>query len=214
MGQKTHPIGFRLGVSQDWQSKWFNEKHYSEYLLEDEKIRNTVKKEYFHAGISKIKIERSGNRVNVIIVTGRPGILIGKKGAEINNIKNIIKSVVSPEREIVISIEEVRTPELDAQLTAEFIAGRIEKRASYKRTMKRSIQFGLKKGALGVKIMVGGRINGAEIARSEWYREGRVPLQTLRARVDYGFAVAHTKYGVLGVKVWIFIKENSLVKSA
>ncbi len=214
MGQKTHPIGFRLGVSRDWQSKWFNEKHYSEYLLEDEKIRNVIKKEYFHAGISKVKIERSGNRINVIIVTGRPGILIGKKGSEIVNIKNFVKSVVSPEREIVINIEEVRTPELDAQLTAEFIAGRIEKRASYKRTMKRSIQFALKKGALGVKTMVGGRINGAEIARSEWYREGRVPLQTLRARVDYGFAIAHTKYGVLGVKVWIFIKENSLVKSA
>jgi small subunit ribosomal protein S3 len=214
MGQKTHPIGFRLGVSQDWQSKWFNEKHYSEYLLEDEKIRNTVKKAYFHAGISKVKIERSGNRLNVIIVTGRPGILIGKKGSEINNIKSLVKSVVSPERDIVISIEEVRTPELDAQLTAEFIAGRIEKRASYKRTMKRSIQFALKKGALGVKTMVGGRINGAEIARSEWYREGRVPLQTLRAHVDYGFAIAHTKYGVLGVKVWIFTKENSPVKSA
>ncbi|BBJ27226.1 MAG: 30S ribosomal protein S3 [Mesoaciditoga sp.] len=214
MGQKTHPIGFRLGISHDWQAKWFSEKHYSEYLLEDEAIRKKVKKEYYHAGISKIKIERSGNRVNVIIVTGRPGILIGKKGAEINNIKNLVKSVVSPEREVSISIEEVKTPELDAQLTAEFIAGRIEKRASYKRTMKRSIQFALKKGALGVKTMVGGRINGAEIARSEWYREGRVPLQTLRAHVDYGFAIAKTKYGVLGVKVWIFTKENSPVKSA
>lgn len=214
MGQKTHPSGFRLGVSQEWQAKWFNEKHYSEYLLEDEAIRKAVKKAYFHAGISKIKIERSGNRVNVIIVTGRPGILIGKKGAEIANIKNLVKSIVQKEREIAISVEEVRTPELDAQLTAEFIAGRIEKRASYKRTMKRSIQFALKKGAIGVKTMVGGRINGAEIARSEWYREGRVPLQTLRAHIDYGFAIAHTKYGVLGVKVWIFTKENSLVKSA
>jgi|UniRef100_A0A7V3RER1 small subunit ribosomal protein S3 len=214
MGQKTHPTGFRLGVSSEWQAKWFNEKHYSQYLLEDEQIRKAVKNAYFHAGISKIKIERSGNKVNVIIVTGRPGILIGKKGAEINNIRSLIKSKVAPEREISVSIEEVKTPELDAQLTAEFIAGRIEKRASYKRTMKRSIQFAQKKGALGVKAMVSGRINGAEIARTEWYREGRVPLQTLRANVDYGFAVAKTKYGVLGVKIWIFIKENSPVKSA
>ncbi len=214
MGQKTHPTGFRLGISSDWQAKWFSEKNYSQYLLEDEEIRKAIKKAYYHAGISKVKIERSGNKLNVIIVTGRPGILIGKKGAEINNIRDLVKSKVPAEREISISIEEVKTPELDAQLTAEFIAGRIEKRASYKRTMKRSIQFAQKKGAIGVKAMVSGRINGAEIARSEWYREGRVPLQTLRANIDYGFAVAKTKYGVLGVKIWIFTKENLPVKSA
>ncbi len=214
MGQKVHPKGFRLGISTDWQATWFNEKNYPEYLMEDEQIRKAVKKAYYHAGISLIKVERSGKRANVTIATGRPGILIGRKGSEINNIKALIQSVVPSDREIGISIEEIKTPEVDAQLTAEYIGSRIEKRASYKRTMKRSIQFAQKKGALGIKIMVSGRINGAEIARTEWYREGRVPLQTLRAKVDYGFAVAKTKYGVLGIKVWIFTGEKPMEKSA
>ncbi|WP_036223443.1 30S ribosomal protein S3 [Mesoaciditoga lauensis] len=214
MGQKVHPRGFRLGISTDWQATWFNEKNYADYLIEDDKIRKAVKKAYYHAGISEIKISRSGKRATIIIVTGRPGILIGKKGAEIKNIRDLIQSIVPADREISISIEEVKTPELDAQLTAEFVASRIEKRASYKRTMKRSIQMAQKKGAKGIKIMVSGRINGAEIARTEWYREGRVPLQTLRAKVDYGFAVAKTKYGVLGVKVWIFTGEQNKAKSA
>ncbi len=214
MGQKVHPRGFRLGISADWQATWFNEKQYSDYLIEDEAIRKAVKSAYYHAGISEIKIARSGKGVNVTIVTGRPGILIGKKGSEIKNIRNLIQSKVSKDRDIGISIEEVKTPELDAQLTAEFVAARIEKRASYKRTMKRSIQLAQKRGAQGVKIMVSGRINGAEIARTEWYREGRVPLQTLRAKVDYGFAVAKTKYGVLGIKVWIFTGDKMTAKSA
>ncbi len=214
MGQKVHPRGFRLGISTNWQATWFNEKNYSDYLIEDEQIRKTVKKNYYHAGISEIKIARSGKRANVTIVTGRPGILIGKKGSEIKKIRSLIQSVVPSERDISISIEEVKTPEVDAQLTAEFVSSRIEKRASYKRTMKRSIQMAQKRGALGIKIMVSGRINGAEIARTEWYREGRVPLQTLRAKVDYGFAVSKTKYGVLGVKVWIFTGDKSTAKSA
>ena len=214
MGQKVHPRGFRLGISADWQATWFNEKQYSDYLIEDEAIRKAVKSAYYHAGISEIRIARSGKGVNVTIVTGRPGILIGKKGSEIKNIRNLIQSKVSKDRDIGISIEEVKTPELDAQLTAEFVAARIEKRASYKRTMKRSIQLAQKRGAQGVKIMVSGRINGAEIARTEWYREGRVPLQTLRAKVDYGFAVAKTKYGVLGIKVWIFTGDKMTAKSA
>jgi len=214
VGQKVHPRGFRLGISREWQATWFNEKNYSDYLIEDEKIRKTLKKAYYHAGISEIKIARSGKRANITIVTGRPGILIGKKGSEIKKIRSLIQSKIPQDRDIGISIEEVKTPELDAQLTSEFIAARIEKRASYKRTMKRSIQLAQKRGVKGIKIMVSGRINGAEIARTEWYREGRVPLQTLRARVDYGFAVAKTKYGVLGVKVWIFTGDKLTVKSA
>ncbi len=214
MGQKVHPRGFRLGISTDWQATWFNEKDYASYLIEDERIRKAVKSTYYHAGISEIKIARSGKRANITIVTGRPGILIGKKGSEIKKIRNLIQSMVPKDRDIGISIEEVKTPELDAQLTAEFVAARIEKRASYKRTMKRSIQLAQKRGSQGVKIMVSGRINGAEIARTEWYREGRVPLQTLRAKVDYGFAVAKTKYGVLGIKVWIFTGDKPTAKSA
>ncbi|RKX39101.1 MAG: 30S ribosomal protein S3 [Thermotogae bacterium] len=203
MGQKVHPRGFRLGVSSDWQAKWFSKKKYSEWLEEDEKIRTIIKGSYGHSGISEVFVERPDNEaVTITIKTARPGVVIGKKGSEIGSLRERLERELN--RRVLINVDEVKTPETDAQLVAENIAGRIEKRASYKRAMKRALSDALRRGALGVKIMVSGRLAGAEIARREWYLRGRLPLQTMRAKLSYGTAVAQTKYGTIGIKVWIY----------
>ena len=203
MGQKVHPRGFRLGVSAEWQTKWFNEKNYAEWLLEDEQIRKIVKDRYYHAGVSEIHIERPDeNHVVLTVKTARPGVIIGRKAAEITSLRRDLEGRFN--RQFLINVEEIKTPETDAQLVAENIAMRIEKRASYKRAMKRAISDAMRRGAKGIKIMVAGRLGGAEIARREWYLKGRLPLQTLRAQIDYGTATAMTKYGTIGVKVWIY----------
>jgi len=203
VGQKVHPRGFRLGVSSDWQAKWFSKKKYSEWLEEDEKIRTIIKGSYGHSGISEVFVERPDNEaVTITIRTARPGVVIGKKGSEIGSLRERLERELN--RRVLINVDEVKTPETDAQLIAENIAGRIEKRASYKRAMKRALSDALRRGALGVKIMVSGRLAGAEIARREWYLRGRLPLQTMRAKLSYGTAVAQTKYGTIGIKVWIY----------
>jgi small subunit ribosomal protein S3 len=203
VGQKVHPRGFRLGLTSDWQATWFNEKNYAEYLLEDEEIRKIIKEKYNQAGISEIVIERpDSERVIAIIKSARPGIIIGKKGAEITSLRQELERKFN--RRFIINIEEIKTPETDARLVAENIAGRIEKRASYKIVMKRAISNAMRKGAKGIKIMVAGRLAGAEIARTEWYLKGRLPLQTIRSIIDYGTARAETKYGTIGIKVWIY----------
>ncbi len=203
MGQKVHPRGFRLGVSADWQTKWFNEKKYAEWLLEDEEIRKIIKSKYYNAGVSEIRVERPDeNHVVVNVKTARPGVIIGRKASEITKLRNELQSRFN--RQFVINVEEVKTPETDAQLVAENIAMRIERRASYKRAMKRAISDAMKAGAKGIKIMVAGRLGGAEIARREWYLKGRLPLQTLKAMIDYGTATAQTKYGTIGIKVWVY----------
>ncbi|QTA38687.1 30S ribosomal protein S3 [Thermosipho ferrireducens] len=203
MGQKVHPRGFRLGLTADWQATWFNEKNYAEYLLEDEEIRKVIKNKYAQAGISEIVIERpDSERVVAIIKTARPGIIIGKKGAEITSLRQELEKRFN--RRFILNIEEIKSPEADAQLVAENIANRIEKRASYKVVMKRAISNAMRKGAKGIKVMVAGRLAGAEIARTEWYLKGRLPLQTLRSIIEYGTARAETKYGTIGIKVWIY----------
>ncbi|MDK2839133.1 MAG: small subunit ribosomal protein [Thermosipho sp. (in: thermotogales)] len=203
MGQKVHPRGFRLGITADWQATWFNEKNYKEYLLEDEEIRKAIKDKYAQAGISEIVIERpDSERVIAIIKSARPGIIIGKKGAEITELRQELEKRFN--RRFIVNVEEIKNPEVDAQLVAENIASRIEKRASYKVVMKKAIFNAMKKGAKGIKIMVSGRLAGAEIARTEWYLKGRLPLQTIKSIIDYGTARAETKYGTIGIKVWIY----------
>ena len=209
MGQKVHPRGFRLGVSTDWQAKWFNEKNYAEWLLEDEEIRKIVKSKYYHAGISEVFIERpDSERVNITVKTARPGVIIGRKGEEITKLRGDLEKRFR--RRMIINVEEIKTPEIDAQLVAESIASKIERRASYKRAMKRAISDAMRRGAKGIKVMVAGRLGGAEIARREWYLKGRLPLQTIKAIVDYGTAEAQTKYGTIGVKVWIYKGDASV----
>lgn len=204
MGQKTHPIGFRIGVIKEWNSKWFaGKRDYTKLLHEDIKIKDYIKKRYASAGVSKVVIERAAEKVKVRIFAARPGIIIGRKGAEVEQLKKDIESIALG-KDITITVDEVRVPELDAQLVAEEIALQIERRVSHRRAMKRAIDNAFKAGAKGVKVQVKGRIGGAELARTEWFLVGRMPLQTLRADIDYGFAVAKTKYGVLGVKVWIY----------
>lgn len=205
MGQKVNPIGLRLGIVKTWESRWYAGKKYSDYILEDFNIRNFVKKKLFHAGISKIEIERSSKRVRLRIFTARPGIVIGKKGSEIERLKKELEKMIS--QEALIDIQEVRKPETDAQLVAENVALQIERRVAFRRAMKRGVSSALRFGAKGVKIICSGRLGGAEMARTEWYREGRVPLHTLRADVDYGFTEAHTTYGLIGVKVFVFKGE-------
>ncbi len=205
MGQKVHPIGFRLGIIKEWDSRWYAESEYSSLVLEDKKIRKFLKERLYHAGISRIQIERAANKVRIRIHTARPGIVIGKKGAEIENLKREMEKFIK--REILIDIQEVRRPEIDAQLVAENIALQLERRVAFRRAMKKSVSTALRFGALGIKVACAGRLAGAEMARREWYREGRVPLHTLRADIDYGFAIAKTTYGVIGVKVWIFKGE-------
>ena len=205
MGQKVHPIGFRLGITRTWNSKWFAEKDFSNLLQEDVKIRRFIKSKLYHAGVSRIEIERATNKAKINIYTVRPGIVIGRKGIEIEALKNELNKLTS--KEIYINIQEVRKPEIDAQLVAENTALQLERRVAFRRAMKRSVTTALRLGAQGIKISCAGRLGGAEMARREWYREGRVPLHTLRADIDYGFAEAHTTYGIIGVKVWIFKGE-------
>lgn len=205
MGQKVNPIGLRLGIVKTWESRWFADKKYGEYIQQDSKLRNFVKKKLFHAGVSRIEIERSAKRIRLRIYTARPGIVIGKKGSEIERLKQEIEKTVS--QEVMIDIQEVRKPEIDAQLVAENVAMQIERRVAFRRAMKRGVTSAMRFGAQGVKIICSGRLGGAEMARREWYREGRVPLHTLRADIDYGFTEARTTYGAIGVKVYIFKGE-------
>jgi small subunit ribosomal protein S3 len=205
VGQKVHPIGFRIGVSKDWNSKWFEEKNYGKWLHEDLAIKKLVKKELFDAGISRVFIERASTRVKINVYTARPGIVIGKKGQRADIVRAKIQDLT--EAEVFLNIQEVRKAELDAQLVAENIAAQLVRRASFRRVMKKAVGTALKSGALGVKVKCSGRLGGAEMARREWYREGRVPLHTLRADIDYGFTVARTTYGVIGVKCWIYKGE-------
>lgn len=205
MGQKVNPIGLRLGIVKTWESRWFGGKNYSEYILEDYKLRKFIKEKLYHAGVSRIEIERSSKRVRLRIYTSRPGIVIGKKGTEIAVLKKSIEKIT--DREVLIDIQEIRKPEIDAQLVAENVALQIERRVAFRRAMKRGVSSAMRFGALGVKIICSGRLGGAEMARTEWYREGRVPLHTLRADIDYGFINAQTTYGVIGVKVFIFKGE-------
>ncbi len=205
MGQKVNPIGFRLGIYRTWDSRWFAGKDYSDFVLEDYKIRKYVKKRLVQAGISKVEIERAADKIRIKIHTARPGLVIGKKGAEIENVKRDLEKRIK--REAIIDIQEVRKPEVDAQLIAENVALQLVRRISFRRAMKKSVTSALRFGALGIKIACSGRLGGAEMARREWYRKGRVPLHTLRADIDYGFAEAFSTYGVIGVKVSIFKGE-------
>jgi small subunit ribosomal protein S3 len=205
LGQKVNPIGFRLGVVKTWNSVWFTEKNYSKLIHEDIKAREHLKKKFFHAGISKIDIERAADKAKINIYAARPGIIIGRKGAEIEKVKKDLERFI--EGEVIINIIEVRKPEIDAQLVAENVALQLVRRVAFRRAMKRGVTSALKFGAQGVRIACAGRLGGAEMARREWYREGRVPLHTLRADIDYGFAEAHTTYGIIGVKVLIFHGE-------
>jgi len=205
LGQKVHPTGFRLGVIRTWDSRWFATKDYPKLVVEDRQIRNYVKNRLYHAGISKIEIERAANRVKVRIFTARPGIVIGKKGVEIESLRKDLEKKFK--REILIDIQEVRRPELDATLVSENVALQLVRRVAFRRAMKRAVTSAQKFGAKGVRVATAGRLGGAEMARREWYREGRVPLHTLRADIDYGTANAKTTYGIIGVKVWIFKGE-------
>ncbi len=202
MGQKVHPYGFRLGTLYGWQSSWFSERRYAGQLHEDLRIRDYIKKKLFHAGISKVVIERTGDKVVVNIHTARPGILIGKRGAEVETLRKDLARFTPGE--IFINIKEIRKAELDAQLVAENVALQLERRVAFRRAMKKAVTSTMKFGAQGVRIACAGRLGGAEMGRREWYREGRVPLHTLRADIDYGLAQAKTTYGVIGVKCWIF----------
>jgi len=205
LGQKVNPIGLRLGIIKTWESKWYSDKKYADYIQQDFELRNFVKEKLYHAGISRIEIERSAKRIRLRIYTARPGIVIGKKGSEIERLKQELEKKVS--QEVLIDIQEVRKPEIDAQLVAENVAMQIERRVAFRRAMKRGVTSALRFGAQGVKIICSGRLGGAEMARTEWYREGRVPLHTLRADIDYGFTEARTTYGAIGVKVFIFKGE-------
>jgi small subunit ribosomal protein S3 len=205
LGQKVNPISLRLGIVKTWESRWYAGKKYADYIFEDYNIRRFIKKKLYHAGISRIEIERSAKRVRLRIYTARPGIVIGKKGSEIEHLKGDLEKLVS--QEVLIDIQEVRKPEINAQLVAENVALQIERRVAFRRAMKRGVTSAMRFGAQGVKIICSGRLGGAEMARREWYREGRVPLHTLRADIDYGFIEAKTTYGIIGVKVFIFNGE-------
>ena len=212
MGQKVHPYGFRIGFNKTWRSRWYAEKKYAELLHEDLKLRAELKRRLGHAGVSAIEIERAANKLKVNILTSRPGIIIGRKGAEVDRLKEEIKK--RTHRDVFINILEIDKPEIDAQLVSEAIAMQLEKRVAFRRAMRKAVESAQRFGAKGVKVRVGGRLAGAEIARAEWYLEGRLPLHTLRAEVDYGFAEGRTTYGVIGVKVWIYRGESREVKIA
>ncbi len=205
MGQKVNPHGLRVGVIKDWDSKWYAEADFADCLIEDHKIRTFLKKRLYSAGVSKIEIERASDRVKIIIHTAKPGVVIGKGGAEIEKLKAELQKLVS--KKLIVDIKEVKRPDRDAQLVAENIAAQLENRVSYRRALKSTMSRTMKSGALGIKAAVAGRLGGADIARSEFYSEGTIPLQTLRADIDYGFAEADTTYGKLGVKVWIYKGE-------
>ncbi|MEK6709540.1 MAG: 30S ribosomal protein S3 [Nitrospinota bacterium] len=205
MGQKVHPIGFRVGVTRGWVSTWFAKRDYAKFLHGDLKVRKFVKERLAHAGVSSVEIERASNRARINIWTARPGIIIGKRGAEVDRLKTDLQELTG--KQIYVNIKEVRKAEVDAQLVAENIAMQLERRIAFRRAMKKAVASAMRFGAKGIKVRCAGRLGGAEIARSEWYREGRVPLQTLRADIDYGFALGRTTYGAIGVKVWIFRGE-------
>jgi small subunit ribosomal protein S3 len=205
LGQKINPIGFRLGVIKTWDSKWYAEADYAKLLHEDLKLKEFLKKRLYHSGVSKIEIERAANKAKINIYTARPGLIIGKKGSEVETLKKELATLT--DKEVYLNIQEVRKPELDAQLVAENVALQLERRIAFRRAMKKSVTSALKFGAKGIRIMCAGRLGGAEMSRTEWYREGRVPLHTLRADIDYGFAEAKTTYGIIGVKVLIFKGE-------
>ena len=205
MGQKTNPIGLRLGIIKPWESRWFSERDYSKLLQEDIDLRKFLFKKLSSAGISKIVIERPAKLANVTLYTSRPGVIIGKKGSDIEKLKKSVSKIVSGD--VNINIVEIKKPELDSQLVADNIAQQLERRVAFRRAMKRSVQSAMRLGALGIRVNCSGRLGGAEIARTEWYREGRVPLHTLRAEIDYGVSRANTTYGICGVKVWIFKGE-------
>lgn len=205
MGQKVNPIGLRLGINKTWSSRWYSKKDYVKFLHEDLKIKKFLKKQLGHAGVADIIVERSPEKVKVIIYSARPGIIIGKKGSELENIKKELSKITKSE--VFVQVEEVRRPELNAVLVAENVALQLERRIAFRRAMKKAVTAAMRLGGKGIKISCAGRLAGAEIARTEWYREGRVPLQTLRADIDYGRTIARTKYGVIGIKVWIFKGE-------
>ncbi len=205
MGQKVHPVGFRLGITKTWSSNWYAKKNYAELLHEDIKIRDFIKEELSHAGISRVGIERTGTKTRVNIHTARPGIIIGKKGAEVDRLRDDLTNLT--DSQVSINIQEIRKAEMDAQLVAENVGLQLVRRVAFRRAMKRAVTQALRLGAKGVRIACAGRLGGTEMARREWYREGRVPLHTLRADIDYGFSEAKTLYGTIGIKVWIFKGE-------
>lgn len=211
MGQKTHPYGFRLVYNKSWHSRWFGDKSYADTLHEDLSLRSALKRRLAHAGVSEIDIERAAERLRLTIYTSRPGIIIGRKGAEVDKLRDDLQKRLG--RDVHINIQEVQRPELDAQLVSESIAGQLIRRVSFRRAMKKAMEASFRFGAKGVKIMVSGRLGGSEIARNEWYQEGRLPLHTLKADIDYGFGEAKTTYGVIGVKVWVYkgdrVRERS-----
>jgi len=210
LGQKVHPLGFRLGYSRTWDSRWYSEKDYGDFLIEDLKLREFIKKRLSQASISKVEIERAAGKIRLIIHTARPGVVIGPKGSEIEKLRRAILKMA--DKDVIADIKEIRRPEIDAQLVAENVAQQLERRIAFRRAMKKSVSSALKSGAKGIRIATAGRLGGAEMARREWYREGRVPLHTLRADIDYGFAEATTTYGIIGIKVWIF--KGEMIKSS
>lgn len=211
MGQKVHPYGFRLGFNKTWHSRWFASRNYAATLHRDLKLREDLKKRLSHAGVSEIDIERTANKLRINIYTSRPGIIIGRKGAEVDKLRDELQKMV--DGEVYINIQEIQRPELDAQLIAENVAGQLQRRVAFRRAMRRAMESAFRFGAKGMKIRVGGRLNGAEIARSEWYQDGRLPLHTLKADIDYGFTEARTTYGVIGVKVWLYRGEMAKTRS-
>ncbi len=205
MGQKVHPTGFRLGFNKTWRSRWFSKKEYADLLHEDIKLKAELKKRFSHAGVSRVEIERAANKLKITLFTSRPGIIIGRKGQEVDKLKQEIQKRTG--REVFINIQEILKPELDAQLVAESVALQLEKRIAFRRAMRKAVDAALRFGAKGIKVRVSGRLNGAEIARSEWYLHGQLPLHTLRADVDYGLAEARTTFGQIGVKCWVYKGE-------
>jgi small subunit ribosomal protein S3 len=210
MGQKVHPIGFRLGYIKTWRSRWYSEKEYANLLHEDIGLKKDLKKRFAHAGVSKVEIERAANKLKISIYTSRPGIIIGRKGQEVDKLKLEIQKKTG--KEVFINIQEILKPELDAQLVAESVALQLEKRIAFRRAMRKAVDAALRFGAKGIKVRVSGRLNGAEIARSEWYLHGQLPLHTLRADIDYGFHEAGTTFGRIGVKCWIYKGESEAFK--
>jgi len=205
LGQKVHPHGFRLGINRTWDSRWYSQKEYGQFLIEDINLRKFLRKRLYQASVSRIEIERAAGKIRIIIHTARPGIVIGPKGSEIEKLRREILNITK--KDVIVDVKEIRKPEVDAQLVAENVAQQLERRVAFRRAMKKSVSSALKSGAKGIRIATAGRLGGAEMARREWYREGRVPLHTLRADIDYGFAQATTTYGVIGIKVWIFKGE-------
>lgn len=212
MGQKVHPYGFRIGVNKTWRSRWYSHKKYAELLHEDLKLRRDLKRKLGHAGVSAVEIERAANKLKVNILTSRPGIIIGRKGVEVDRLKDDIRKRTG--RDVFINILEIDKPEIDSQLVSESVAMQLEKRIAFRRAMRKAVESAQRFGAKGIKIRVSGRLGGREIARAEWYLEGQLPLHTLRADIDYGFAEARTTYGIIGVKVWIYRGESREVRTA